>query len=192
MATNGVVRSWNIEEMQGIIDSDETPGGCWTLFHSVAVEGFPALREGQQVEFEWNALDNPMNGCNFATIRAWPAGSEPYVAPPSDSPFSSHVWLTFPDGTARELTEADLPPVPPRIPADRTTGIVRTWSNEEGWGVIDSEATPGGAWAHFSNVAGSGFRSLTPGHQVTFEPETMVGGTQDGYHYRALDVRKVE
>ena len=58
--------------------------------------------------------------------------------------------------------------------------------------MIDSEATPGGAWAHFSNVAGSGFRSLTPGHQVTFEPETMVGGTQDGYHYRALDVRKVE
>ncbi|MFC9360239.1 hypothetical protein ACFTZB_27180 [Rhodococcus sp. NPDC057014] len=80
MATTGVVRSWNIEGMQGIIDSDETPGGCWTLFHSVAVEGFPALREGQQVEFEWNALDNPMNGCNFATIRAWPAGSEPYVA----------------------------------------------------------------------------------------------------------------
>ena len=76
--------------------------------------------------------------------------------------------------------------------ADRTTGIVRTWSNEEGWGVIDSDATPGGAWTHCSNLTGSGFRSLTPGHHVTFEPETVVGGTQDGYRYRARDVRKVE
>ena len=54
--------------------------------------------------------------------------------------------------------------------------------------MVDSEATPGGAWVHFSNVAGSGFRSLTPGHQVTFEPEMLVGKTQDGYHYRALNV----
>ncbi|RZL74974.1 MAG: cold shock domain-containing protein [Rhodococcus sp. (in: high G+C Gram-positive bacteria)] len=133
-----------------------------------------------------------MHGCNFYTTRAWPSDSESYVAPPSDSPFSSHLWLTFPDGTARELTEADLLPVPPRIHADRTTGIVRTWIDEEGWGVIDSDATPGGAWTHFSNVAGPGFRSLTPGQQASFEPETMVGGTQDGYHYRALDVRNVE
>ena len=78
--------------MHGIIDSDETPGGCWTLFHSVAVEGFPALRKGQQVEFQWNELDSPTHRCNFYTIRAWPKGSKPYVAPPSDSPFSSHVW----------------------------------------------------------------------------------------------------
>ncbi|MFF2107427.1 cold-shock protein [Rhodococcus koreensis] len=82
--------------------------------------------------------------------------------------------------------------MPPRIHADRTTGIVRTWSNEEGWGVIDSDATPGGAWTHFSNVVASAFRSLTRGHQVTFEPETMVGGTKDGYHYHALDVQQVE
>lgn len=192
MTTTGVVRSWSIEAMWGIIDSDETPGGCWTLFHSVAVDGFPALREGQQVEFEWEALDSPMHGCSFSTIRAWPAGSEPYIAPPSASPFSTRAWVTFPDGTARELTEADFPPVPPRIHADRITGIVRTWIDEEGWGVIDSDATPGGAWSHFSLVEGPGFRSLTPGHAVTFEPETVVGGTQDGYRYRALDVRKVE
>jgi cold shock CspA family protein len=78
------------------------------------------------------------------------------------------------------------------IHADRTTGVVRTWSDTEGWGVIDSDATPGGAWTHLSNVDGSGCRSLTPGQHVTFEPETMVGRTQDGYRYRALNVRKVE
>ncbi|WP_241031505.1 MULTISPECIES: cold-shock protein [Rhodococcus] len=69
---------------------------------------------------------------------------------------------------------------------------MRTWSDEEGWGVIDSDATPGGAWAHFSYVSGPGFRFLTPGHRVTFEPESTIGGTQDGYHFRALDVRKVD
>ncbi|MDT2007285.1 cold shock domain-containing protein [Rhodococcus opacus] len=51
------------------------------------------------------------------------------------------------------------------MPCHRT---VRTWSDEEGWGVIDSDATPGGAWTHFSNVVGPGLRSLTPGQQVTF------------------------
>lgn len=116
--------------MQGIIDSDETPGGCWTLFHSVAVEDFPALREGQQVEFEWDALDSPMSGCNFSTIRAWPAGSEPYVAPPPDSPYSSRLWITFPDGTAREITEADLPTLPrgftqTALPESRVPGAAR-------------------------------------------------------------------
>ncbi|MHA4852115.1 cold-shock protein [Rhodococcus sp. MSC1_016] len=192
MATTGVVRSWDFGRMQGIIDSDETPGGCWTLFHSVAVEGFPSLREGQQVEFEWDVLDSPMMGCDFYTIRAWPVGGEPYVAPRSDSPFSTRVWITFSDGTGREMTEADFPPVPPRLHAERTTGIVRIWHAEEGWGVIDSDATPGGAWTHFSDVAGPGFRSLTPGQHVTFEPERVVSGTQDGYHHRALDVRKAE
>jgi len=58
--------------MHGIIDSDETPGGCWTLFHSVAVEGFPALREGQQVEFEWDVLDSPP--CIGATSTRFECG----------------------------------------------------------------------------------------------------------------------
>lgn len=89
------------------------------------------------------------------------------------------------------IFRADLPPVPPWIPTERTREIVRTSSDEAGWGVIDSDAAPNGEWTHFSNLAGTEFRSLTPGHQVTFEPETMVGGTQEGNHYRALDVRMV-
>ncbi|MBP2412464.1 cold shock CspA family protein [Arthrobacter stackebrandtii] len=37
-----------------------------------------------------------------------------------------------------------------------TTGTVRLWNDEEGWGVIDSDATPGGSWAHYSDVAIAG------------------------------------
>ncbi|WP_203819652.1 hypothetical protein [Paractinoplanes ferrugineus] len=27
-------------------------------------------------------------------------------------------------------------------------GVVRSWIPSEGWGVLDSSATPGGCWAH--------------------------------------------
>lgn len=33
-----------------------------------------------------------------------------------------------------------------------TTGSVRSWFGEEGWGVIDSPETPGGCWAFFSHI----------------------------------------
>ncbi|MET8264449.1 cold shock domain-containing protein [Micromonospora arida] len=66
-----------------------------------------------------------------------------------------------------------------------TVGTVREWHTVDGWGVLDSDATPGGCWAHFSNVLMSGYRFLSPGQPVSFEFET---GWQDGYDYRALAV----
>ena len=64
-------------------------------------------------------------------------------------------------------------------------GIVRQWHSDEGWGVIDSDTTPGGCWAHFSSVLMSGYRSLSSGQTVSFEFEC---GGQDGYDYRAIAV----
>ncbi|AFA71425.1 putative cold-shock DNA-binding domain-containing protein [Gordonia polyisoprenivorans VH2] len=52
--------------------------------------------------------------------------------------------------------------------------------------MLDSEATPGGAWAHFSEVIGDGFRSLTPGQEVEFEYEERA---VDEYPYRANNIR---
>jgi hypothetical protein len=37
-------------------------------------------------------------------------------------------------------------------------GVVQQWSEEEGWGVVDSAATPGGCWTHFSAVVSAGYR----------------------------------
>lgn len=67
-----------------------------------------------------------------------------------------------------------------------TTGTVRDWNDLEGWGVIDSVSTPGGCWAHFSAVDGTGFRTLTVGDTVVFEWEQVTD--QDGYRYRATQV----
>jgi cold shock protein len=66
-----------------------------------------------------------------------------------------------------------------------TTGLVREWHPDEGWGVIDSDATPGGCWVHFGSVLMDGYRFLSPGQAVSFAFET---GRQDGYDYRAVAV----
>jgi cold shock protein len=64
-------------------------------------------------------------------------------------------------------------------------GTVREWSDDHGWGVIDSADTPGGCWAHFSVIVSQGYRSLEPGGQVAFAYETPG---QDGFGYRAVQV----
>ena len=66
-----------------------------------------------------------------------------------------------------------------------TNGTVREWHDDEGWGVIDSAATPGGGWAHFSVVAVTGYRTLEPGSPVVFE---WSSPGQDGYPFRVTRV----
>jgi CspA family cold shock protein len=64
-------------------------------------------------------------------------------------------------------------------------GSIRSWDDEQGWGVLDSADTPGGCWAHFSVVRGAGLGAMQPGAPVLFDFEV---GEQDGYSYRATDV----
>ena len=66
-----------------------------------------------------------------------------------------------------------------------TLGTVRDWTDDEGWGVIDSSATPGGCWTHFSHLAVPGYHTLRAGQVVEMEWETPG---QDGYPYRAVRV----
>lgn len=72
--------------------------------------------------------------------------------------------------------------------AERMTvlGVVRSWSDDDGWGVIDSLETPGGCWTHFSSVDMPGYRTLSPGQGVTLDWEPAV---QDGFAFRAVRAR---
>jgi len=72
--------------------------------------------------------------------------------------------------------------MPAIIGTVRIQGTVREWHADEGWGVIDSPATPGGCRAHFSAVAMPGYRQLYAGQPVQLDWEPAV---QDGYAYRA-------
>ena len=63
-------------------------------------------------------------------------------------------------------------------------GKVRVWHAEEGWGVLDSAATPGGCWTHYSAVLVAGYRALDTGEAVEF---TFEAAEQDGYVFRAVE-----
>jgi cold shock protein len=67
------------------------------------------------------------------------------------------------------------------------TATVREWSEEEGWGVLDSPETPGGCFGHYSDIQVPGFRTLSPGQQVDLTWEAP-GFKQDGYDYRAVSI----
>ncbi|GAB3111859.1 hypothetical protein GCM10027160_13260 [Streptomyces calidiresistens] len=64
---------------------------------------------------------------------------------------------------------------------------VREWHDEEGWGVLEAASTPGGCWAHYSDIEMPAFRALTAGQEVDLLPEEP-GFLQDGYPYRAVKV----
>lgn len=58
-------------------------------------------------------------------------------------------------------------------------GSVLAWWREEGWGVIETDAAPGGCWAHFSSLDMDGCRTLRVGQHVTVDYDPAV---QDGYN----------
>ena len=66
------------------------------------------------------------------------------------------------------------------------TGVVRQWTDDEGWGVLGGPEVPGGCWAHSSAVAVDGHRTLEPGSAVHFDWEAVTD--QDGYVFRATRV----
>ena len=65
------------------------------------------------------------------------------------------------------------------------SGVVGEFHMDEGWGIIDGPAVPGGCWGHFSAIAMSGFRQLAVGQRVWFRAEAAE---QDGFSFRAVKV----
>ena len=76
MSVVGTVRFWNTDEGWGVIDSPETPRGCWIHYGKVAVQRFAGLETGQQMELEWEQA--PQDGYDYRATRAWPLGDEPF------------------------------------------------------------------------------------------------------------------
>jgi cold shock protein len=66
-----------------VLDSSETPGGCWAHFSVVATVDYRRLAVDQPVEFEWERADQ--DGFGYRALRVWPAGLEPADRPPSDA-----------------------------------------------------------------------------------------------------------
>lgn len=90
---------WYAEEGWGVIDSADTPGGCWAHFSAVLVPGYRALDVGAVVELTWEAPGQ--DGYAFRAVEVWPAGQAPVRADnqvwgPSAA-YMSTLTLTFDD-----------------------------------------------------------------------------------------------
>ena len=57
MTVEGLVREWHPEEGWGVLDSPETPGGCWAHFSAIDMDGYRELHAGQRISFTYNAAD---------------------------------------------------------------------------------------------------------------------------------------
>ena len=69
-------------------------------------------------------------------------------------------------------------------------GTVKSFSDEEAWGVLTSPEVPGEVWVHIAYIKMDGYRVLRVGQAVDFEWEHSPPG-QDGFFYRAYNVRPV-
>lgn len=99
MSTNARVREWHVDESWGVVDSDQTPGGCWVHFTHIAVAGHRVLTPGQAVELEWESPGQ--DGYAYRATRVWPAGTDPVTVTPdptSRGGYESDLTLTFDDG----------------------------------------------------------------------------------------------
>lgn len=100
MTSTGQIRSWDAEEGWGVIESPETPGGCWV--HSSAwLSGDWDPPPGTPVEFTY--APGRQDGYAFRAIEAWPQGDEPVrqdATSEESSVYSSVGWFTVtgPDG----------------------------------------------------------------------------------------------
>ncbi|MEV4345709.1 cold shock domain-containing protein [Actinoplanes sp. NPDC049596] len=92
--STGVIREWNGDEGWGVIDSTETPGGCWAHFSAAAVDGYVSFGSGERVDFEWEAPGQ--DGFPFRALKLWPSGSSPVARPSSSGgAYSSTLSLHF-------------------------------------------------------------------------------------------------
>jgi cold shock protein len=58
------------------------------------------------------------------------------------------------------------------------TGTVKWFNDAKGYGFITPEEGGKDLFVHFSNIAGDGFKSLTEGAKVEFEPREGTKGPE--------------
>jgi CspA family cold shock protein len=69
---DGVVREYDDREGVGVIDSLDTPGGCWFHFSMIEVPGWKTLLAGQLVRFTFES-EVEQDGFVFRALQVWPS-----------------------------------------------------------------------------------------------------------------------
>ena len=152
----GTVKFFNNEKGYGFI-SREDGDDVFVHFSNIDGSGFRTLEEGQKVEFEI--------GPGVSRRRLHASNGTP-LRPPSEEATRRDVrrapWV-------RRIKGAGLTPGACRKKGrPMPTGTVKFFNNEKGFGFISREDGDD-VFVHFSNIDGSGFRTLEEGQRVEFE-----------------------
>jgi cold shock protein len=106
VTSTGTVREWNDDDGIGVIDSADTPGGCWVHFSCIVTGGWHSLNPGDQVGFTYEAV--PQDGYSYRAVLVWPPGVPPSTQPlphhqhgPSAA-YKSTLTIHWADGTVTE------------------------------------------------------------------------------------------
>jgi CspA family cold shock protein len=68
--TSATVREWRDDEGWGVLDSPDTPGGCWTHVSHIEMSGYRVLSPGQAVRLEWESPGQ--DGYGYRAVRVVP------------------------------------------------------------------------------------------------------------------------
>ncbi len=60
---------WSALDCWGVIDSTETPGGCWAHFSCLDEPGYRVLTAEQEVDLEWETFGQDEYDYRAATVR---------------------------------------------------------------------------------------------------------------------------
>ncbi|MBB3036930.1 cold shock domain-containing protein [Hoyosella altamirensis] len=104
MPSVGIVRTWNVEAGWGVIDSADTPGGCWIHISTPSTVQHRGLDAGRSVYFEWERLPGTgiQDGYHYVATDAWYVGDEPFRRPKKAHPpgaYRTSLTITYDDGT---------------------------------------------------------------------------------------------
>ena len=86
MISHGAVREWDENQGFGVIESDDTPGGCWVWHSSIVMDGLHVLTAGERVSFTYEAA--AQDGYNYRAVLVWPP-------PVSSTIFTTHRSRTL-------------------------------------------------------------------------------------------------
>jgi CspA family cold shock protein len=114
MVSHGIVREWDDDEGSGVIDSADTPGGCWVGFASIVMDGYRRLAAGDPVTF--TAEPGPQDGYEYRAILLWPPGTEPGTPPAAagNGPagaYGSSLTIRWADGSVTRRSGDDPRPL---------------------------------------------------------------------------------
>jgi CspA family cold shock protein len=101
VAVEARVRVWHDERGWGVVDSPETPGGCWVHFSHIEQDGYRSLRGVETVELEF--VPARQGRYRFTAVRVRMPGPEGTAAPEGADAYTSSLTLALDDGRVLRL-----------------------------------------------------------------------------------------